>query len=62
MEDNRKGLRRGLGRRFECNRLAEQLWALAYEQVWPVIQGSCKQDGVQRRRKAGAKIRLARRA
>ncbi len=34
--------RRTLARRFESNRLEEQVWALAYEQVWPLLRKALK--------------------
>jgi hypothetical protein len=40
MEDNRNVPERSLRRRFEAHRLEDQLWALAYEHVWPVIRRS----------------------
>jgi hypothetical protein len=50
MEDNRTAAERTLQRRFERNRLEEQLWSMAYEHVWPVIRRSLKQaveDGLR---------------
>ena len=38
MEDRRESQERTLCRCYQCHRLEEQLWALAYEQVWPVIR------------------------
>ena len=40
MEDNRNVAERTLRRRFEAHRLEDQLWALAYEYVWPEIRRS----------------------
>jgi hypothetical protein len=37
MEGGQKGMRPNLKRGYEGNRLEEQIWALAYEQVWPLI-------------------------
>lgn len=38
MEDRRESPVRPVCRCYQCHRLEEQLWALAYEQVWPVIR------------------------
>lgn len=38
MEDRRKTPERRVLHRFEGHRLEEQLLALAYEQIWPVIR------------------------
>lgn len=45
MADDRKTQDRFLYRCYECHRLEEQLWSLAYEQVWPVIRGKPKTIG-----------------
>jgi hypothetical protein len=47
MEGNRKAPVRALQRAFECNRLEEQLWATAYEQVWPLLHRSLKRSDRQ---------------
>jgi hypothetical protein len=38
MDGKRGKLRRTLCRTSEPNRLEEELWATAYEQVWPLIK------------------------
>ena len=38
MEDNRKSGERGLRRRYQSSRFEEELWAIAYEQLWPLIR------------------------
>jgi hypothetical protein len=38
MEDKRECKGRRLSRRYEPNRVEEEVWALAYEQVWPMIR------------------------
>lgn len=38
MEGKRNSEGRRISRCHEANRLEEQLWALAYEQVWPLIR------------------------
>jgi hypothetical protein len=38
MADDRKTLERPLQRTFECHRLQEQLWSLAYQRLWPLIR------------------------
>lgn len=37
MVDNQKSRDRALQRCYECHRLEEQLWAMAYEQLWPLV-------------------------
>jgi hypothetical protein len=44
MDDTGKAPERALQRGFECNRLEEQLWATAYEQIWPIIRKSLKRS------------------
>jgi hypothetical protein len=63
MEDNRKG-QRTLQRLFESNRLEEQLWAMAYEELWPVIRRSGKKSNESRPRGRAARteVPVARRA
>ena len=64
MEDNRTAAERTLQRRFERNRLEEQLWSMAYEQVWPVIRRSLKQSVEEglRCQGSGTRENVARRA
>jgi hypothetical protein len=38
MEGNRNGKQRRLSRACEPNRLQDQLLALAYEQIWPLVR------------------------
>lgn len=38
MEGKRSGGRRKLRRVSEPNRLEDQVWALAYEQIWPLVR------------------------
>jgi hypothetical protein len=45
MADDRKTRDRPLQRSFERQRLEEQLWSLAYQQVWPVIRKKPKASG-----------------
>lgn len=33
-----------LKRCYECNRLQEQVWMLAYEQIWPLVVRSLKSN------------------
>jgi hypothetical protein len=64
MEDNRRTPERTVQRRFEGDRLEEQLWSTAYEQIWPVIRRSLKQLIAQRRngRESATRVNVARRA
>ena len=45
MADDRKTQDRPVQRRYECHRLEEQLWSLAFQQVWPVIRKKPKASG-----------------
>jgi hypothetical protein len=47
MEDNRRTPERALQRRFEGNRLEEELWTAAYASIRPVIRRSLKPSGEQ---------------
>ena len=38
MADNRKSPARTVQRCYECHRLEEALWKLAYEQLWLVLR------------------------
>jgi hypothetical protein len=38
MDGKRGGVRRRLRRASEPNRLEDQVWALAYEQIWPLVR------------------------
>jgi hypothetical protein len=38
MEGIRKGRDCKLKRCYECNRFEEEVWNLAYEQVWPLVR------------------------
>jgi hypothetical protein len=63
MEDGRRR-QRVLQRRFECNRLEEQLWTRAYDEVCPVIRQSTRrgQERPQRRPRTDGKAAAAMRA
>jgi len=65
MEDNRNTREQSLRRCYECNRLEEQLWNAAYEQIWPVIRRSWQRPTAQnqpRRSGGAAPVPMARRA
>lgn len=38
MDGKRRLLRRRIERRFEGSRLEDEVWALAYEQIWPLLR------------------------
>jgi hypothetical protein len=38
MEDNRKVRECKVQRCYECSRLQDELWDMAYEQVWPLVR------------------------
>jgi len=64
MEDNRRGSARPLQRCCEGHRLEEQLWSIAYDQIWPVLRRSLNVS-VEARRTRRGKIgtkKVARRA
>jgi hypothetical protein len=42
MEGKRNSSLRSVTRRFEPHRLEEQVWAMAYEQVWPLLRRAWK--------------------
>lgn len=42
MADTQKAKDRSLRRCHESGRLEEQLWNMAYEQIWPVARGQGK--------------------
>lgn len=66
MDGERKQLVRRIARRFEQDRLEDQVWALAYELIWPVVRKIVKQLGPIPRNKAHrhapGKAPIARRA
>lgn len=38
MEDRQRTGERRLEHCYQCNRLEDELWAMAYEQIWPVTK------------------------
>ena len=45
MEDNRKSSSvRKLRRCYQCNRFEEELWVLAYGEVWPLIRRALREE------------------
>jgi hypothetical protein len=38
MERRRNACQRRLSREYESNRLEEQVWAMAYELLWPLLR------------------------
>jgi hypothetical protein len=62
MEDNRKVPERTLLRGFEGNRLEEQVWAMAYEHIWPLVYKTLKRQAELRQRQPDTKNHMARRA
>jgi hypothetical protein len=44
MDGKRRGVRRSLRRACEPNRLEEQVWTLAYEQIWPLVRKVLRND------------------
>jgi hypothetical protein len=45
MADDRRTRDRRVQRSCECHRLEDQLWSLAYQQLWPVIRKQPKAKG-----------------
>ena len=67
MAGERKAQDRALQRSFECHRLEEQMWSLAYQEVWPVIRQKPKAERRQTKQRswqaiAGGFAEIARRA
>lgn len=40
MDDNQRRKERRLTRCYECNRLEDEFWNMAYEQIWPLVRRS----------------------
>lgn len=59
MADDRKTQDRPVHRGYECHRLEEQLWFLAYEQVWPVIRRNPKANGAPTNQRVYEPLRTA---
>jgi hypothetical protein len=54
MADDRKMRERPVQRAFECHRLEEQLWSMAYQQLRPVIRRKIQaSDGKTKQRHYG---------
>jgi hypothetical protein len=65
MEGKRKGNRLRIRRRYEAHRLEDQLWTVAYEQLWPLLRATVRTCPTTRRdapQVSPAPARLARRA
>jgi hypothetical protein len=62
MADIHKSRGRILQRGYEWNRLEEQLWTVAYEQIWPVIRRGRNRRQSEQRPQQQAGILIARRA
>jgi hypothetical protein len=58
MADDRKTRDRPVQRWSERQRLEEQLWSLAYEQVWPVIRKKPKAGGAKANQQPRQRSRL----
>jgi hypothetical protein len=57
MVGERKALDRALQRSYERHRLEEELWSLAYRQVWPTIRQKPKAKDAQTKRRHGERSR-----
>jgi hypothetical protein len=66
MEGKPRARDRRLKRCYQCKRLEDQLWAMAYEHVWPVVRRAwCEEEGERdrfEREDATSASSLARRA
>ena len=63
MEDNRRIREQTLRRTYQCQRLEEELWTAAYEQIWPVCRRSVHQPSASTQPRRSAAVRtFARRA
>jgi len=56
MADERKRRDRLVQRGFECHRLEDELWSLAYEQILPVIRK--RAGGVKKQKRHYEKTRI----
>jgi hypothetical protein len=66
MEGRSEARQRTLKRCYQCNRMEEQVWAAAYEQVWPLIRRVVRRPGTKAagglRDQVGPATTMARRA
>ena len=64
MADIDRSPRRCVQRRYERNRLEDQFWTMAYEEIWPVVRRSLQRHSAQPRACVGTdtETQLARRA
>jgi hypothetical protein len=58
MGDERKAQDRALQRSYEGHRLEEQLWSLAYQEVWRTIRKQPKANGAHSERRRCERSRL----
>jgi hypothetical protein len=58
MGDERKAQDRALQRSYEGHRLEEQLWSLAYQEVWRTIRKRAKANDAKTKRRPGERSRL----
>jgi hypothetical protein len=59
MEGRRASRQRALTRCYHGNRLEDQLWATAYEQVWPVIRRALTRRNADDARSAADRADMA---
>ncbi len=53
MEGRRRSRDRRLKRCHQCNRLEDQLWATAYEQIWPMVRRIVRRRPAEERQLVG---------
>lgn len=53
MEGRCRSKDRGLKRCYQCNRLEDQLWATAYEQIWPLVRCIVRQRPAEQKQYVG---------
>ena len=58
MGDERKAQDRALQRSYESHRLEDQLWSLAYQEVWRTVRKKPKANGTHTERRRGERPRL----
>jgi hypothetical protein len=58
MGDERKAQDRALQRSYESHRLEEQLWSLAYQEVWRTIRKRPKANDAKTKRRRCERSRL----
>jgi hypothetical protein len=59
MADDRKTRDRPVQRSFECHRLQEQLWSMAYQRLLPVIRRKTQASGAKTKQRRYGQSRVS---